>query len=148
MNLTKVFFKKDPSNSIYQKINKTEFLLKGNFCLKVMHEDKVIDVTKADPFVLGDFSIKPLLEYCKVKEFKSNKGSWIVVLEPNQFKDLPYSKIVITINSSFFITKQMFYFNSGIEFSKDYSKSDVSYPVLEITHSNHKRDKVAESLFF
>ena len=140
-------FKKNTSNFIYQKINKTEFILKGNFCLKVIHEDKTIDVSKAEPFILGDFSIKPLLEYCKVKEFKLNKGSWIIVLEPKQYTDLPYSKIVITVNGNYFITKQMFYFNSGIDFSKDYTKSEISNPVLEIRHSNHTRDKVPESLF-
>ena len=140
-------FKKNMSNSIYQKINKTEFILKGNFCLKIIHEDKTIDISKPEPFVLGDFSIKPLLEYCKVKEFKLDKGSWIIVLEPKQYTDLTYSKIVITVNSNYFITKQLFYFNSGIDFSKDHTKSDVSYPVLEVKHSNHTRNKVTESLF-
>ncbi|TGD56849.1 LolA family protein [Flavobacterium humi] len=143
----KGIFQKNISNAVYQKIDKTEFVLKGNVCLKIMHPDKLIEISKAEPFVLGEFSIQPLFEYCKVKEFKSNAGFWTIELEPKQFTDLPYSKIVVTVSKSFFITKQVFYFNSGIDFSKDHRKNDISYPVLEIIHSNHKRDKIADGIF-
>ena len=47
----------------------------------------------------------------------------------------------------YFIKKQLFYYNTGINFSGDYKKQDVNLPVLEILYSDYNRNAIENSFF-
>lgn len=140
-------FKKNIKNEIYQKIDKVETIWNNHYSLKVNHPDKLMTLSFSQPVATGEINIKELKDFCKIKSFTKIGSGWELILEPQQFSSLPYSKVVITINSSYFITKQLFYYNTIIDFSSDYRKQDLDYPVLEIINSNFNRKSIPESFF-
>lgn len=140
-------FKKNEKNEIYQKIDKTEFFWNNSYCLRIIHPDKLMTLTQSQPVAFGDIDIKDLLDYCKIKSFVDKKSYWELTLESKPLSGLSYSKIIVHINKKYFIQKQLFYYSSGINFSKDYRNQDINYPVLEIIYSKHNRNKI-ESKYF
>jgi hypothetical protein len=140
-------FKKNEKNEIYQKIDQTEFIWNKNICLKVIHPDKIINISVSQPVELNNFDIKALKEWCDVKSFVDKKAYWELTLTTKAFSTLPYSKIVIHIGKNYFIQKQLFYYNTAIDYSSDYKKQSLDYPVLEILYTNIKREKVPKSFF-
>lgn len=140
-------FKKNKKNEIYQKIDQVEILWNNNYSLKVNHPDKYITLSLSQPVTTGEIDFKELADYCKIKSFKKNGNTWELQLEPQAFSSLPYSKIVITINSKYFITKQLFYYNTPIDFSSDYRNQKLDYPVLEIINSNFNRGVISDAYF-
>lgn len=140
-------FKKNGKNEVYQKIDKTEFVWNKNICLKVVHPDKLINITVSQPLEMKSFDIASLKEWCDVKSFVDRKSYWELTLATKAFSSLPYSKIVIHIGKNYFIKKQLFYYNTSIDFSTNYRKQNLDYPVLEIIYSNFTR-KNESSVFF
>lgn len=132
-------FKKNEKNEVYQKIDQTEFIWNKNICLKVVHPDKLMNLTISQPLEMKSFDIASLKEWCDVKSFVDRKSHWELTLTTKAFSSLPYSKIVIHIGKNYFIQKQLFYYNSAVDFSTDYRIQNLDYPVLEIINSNFTR---------
>jgi len=140
-------FKKNEKNEVYQKIDQTEFIWNKNICLKVVHPDKLINITVSQPIEMKSFDIASLKEWCDVKSFVDRKSYWELILTTKAFSSLPYSKIIIHIGKNYFIQKQLFYYNTAIDFSTDYRKQHLEYPVLEIIYSSFTRKKESNSFF-
>lgn len=140
-------FYKNAVNEVYLKINDTEILSSKKWNLKVSHGEKAVVVADPVQNYFGEYDIKQLLQFCKVTSFKDLKSSWELVLEAKAYSGLPYSKIVVAIGKNYFVQKQAFYYNSGMDFSKDYRKSDIHYPKLEISYSDYARTPVNASFF-
>lgn len=140
-------FKKNEKNEIYQKIDKTEFIWNNKVCLTIFHPDKLMMLSISQPLATGEFDIKKLLEICSIKSFIDKNSFWELTLENKPFSSLEYSKIVIHINKNYFIQKQLFYYNTAINFSSDFNKQDLDLPVLEIIYSNFNRNKIDSNLF-
>jgi hypothetical protein len=129
------------------KIDQTEIVNSKLFNIKVSHGEK--EVVLGDPVsnYSGEFDISQLLELCTISSFKDYKTHWEITLLSKKFSSLPYSKIVLAISKDYFLKKQIYYYNTGINFAKDYRKSDVHYPRLEITNTDFNRKPINESLF-
>ncbi len=140
------FFRKNDSNEIYLKIDKTEFLNTTKYSIKANHLEKAMVVSKNQKFALGNFDINQLLSYCTINSFKDYKSYWEIVLLNRPLTGLEYSKIVLLIDKSYKIKKQVFYYNTQINFSKDYRKQDFSNPRLEIVYSNYNNKPVSQAL--
>ena len=140
-------FKKNEKNEVYQKIDKTEFIWNKNICLKVVHPDKLINISISQPLEMKNFDIASLKEWCDIKSFVDRKSHWELTLTTKAFSSLPYSKIVIHIGKNYFIQKQLFYYNSAVDFSTDYRKQNLDYPVLEIIYSSFTRKKESSTFF-
>lgn len=140
-------FKKNEKNEVYQKIDKTEFIWNKNICLKVVHPDKLINISISQPLEMKNFDIASLREWCDIKSFVDRKSYWELILTTKAFSSLPYSKIVIHIGKNYFIQKQLFYYNSAVDFSTDYRKQNLDYPVLEIIYSSFTRKKESSTFF-
>lgn len=140
-------FKKNEINEVYQKIDQTEFIWNKNICLKVVHSDKLINITISQPLEMKSFDISSLKEWCDVKSFVDRKSYWELTMTTKAFSSLPYSKIVVHIGKNYFIQKQLFYYNMAIDFSTDYRKQNLDYPVLEIIYSNFTRKKESTTFF-
>jgi hypothetical protein len=94
-------------------------------------------------FSTGNFDVSKLVDFCKITSFKDYKTYWEIILTPKQFSGLNYSQIVLNISKSYLIQKQVFYYNSSVDFSKNYNKQDLDYPRLEIIYSGYT-DKIVE----
>lgn len=140
-------FKKNKKNEVYQKIDQVEIIWNNSYSLKVNHPDKYMSLSLSQPLATGEISLKDLKEFCKIKSFEKKGNGWELVLEPQIFSSLPYSKVVVSINSKYFIAKQLFYYNTPIDFSNDYRNQNLDYPVLEIINSNFKRETISEAYF-
>ena len=140
-------FKKNEKSEIYQKIDQTEFIWNKSYCLKVVHADQIMVLSLSQPVATGEVDMKQLLDYCTIKGFVDKKSYWELTLESKPLSGLSYSKIVIHIGKNYFIQKQLFYYNTEINFSTDYRKQDIDLPVLEIIYSNFNRNKM-ESTYF
>ncbi|NHN27984.1 hypothetical protein FIA58_020080 [Flavobacterium jejuense] len=140
-------FKKNEKNEIYQKIDKTEFIWNKKMCLSIFHPDELMMLSFSQPISTEQFDLKKLLEICSIKSFINKGKFWELIIENKPFSGLEYSKIVIQINKNYFIQKQLFYYNTSINFSKDFNKQDLDLPVLEIVYSNFNRNKIENSFF-
>lgn len=130
-------FMKNALNEVYMRIDKTEFLNTNRFNVKISHYEKAILVSDKQPLSMGDFDIKKIQKLCTISSFKTHKTHWEIVLIPKEFSGLNFSKIVIFMNKNHTISKQVFYYNTGHNFSKDYTKSELSNPKLEIVFTNY-----------
>lgn len=140
-------FKKNKTNSIYQKISNTEFIMTDKVALKIMHDDNIISIAKPSPFGVGDNLVTSLLAFCKIESCKLTNNEWKLVLIPNNKNDLTYTKIEIYFSKDYKINKQKFYYSIGIDFSESINKSDIHKPVLEIVYSNYSNAIINETFF-
>ncbi|MHC0439216.1 hypothetical protein [Flavobacterium sp. 3-210] len=141
-----VYYKND-RNEIYTKIGDTEILNSKAIYLKISNSEKAMEITNPIPNYAGDFEMKPLLDLCKIEKFVDYKSYWEITLVAKPYSSLSYSKIVVQITKNYFLQKQIFYYNTVINFSKDYRKPDPHYPRLEIIHKNFNRNAVNASIF-
>ena len=140
-------YKKNEKNEVYQKIDETEFIWNKNICLKIVHPDKLINITLSQPVEMKNFDIQSLKEICDIKSFTDKKVYWELILTTKAFSILPYSKIIIHIGKNYFIQKQLFYYNTAIDFSSNHRKQELEYPVLEILYSNINRKQISNIFF-
>lgn len=145
-NYSGSFYKND-LNEVYMKIGDSEILNSKTVFLKINHTEKAVEISNPVKNYFGDFDIKPLYDLCKIESFLDYKSYWEITLVSKQYSSLPYSKIIVQISKNYFLQKQIFYYNTAINFSKDYRSPDSHYPRLEITYSNFNRNPVAASLF-
>lgn len=140
-------FYKNAQNEMYTKIGNTEILNSKKVNLKISHPEKAIEINKPIANYKGDFDLKPLLDMCKIEKCVDMKSYWEITLKTNSFTGLPYSKIIVRVSKTYFIEKQVFYYNVPSDFSKDYRKADPHYPRLEVTYSDFNRNPVKASVF-
>lgn len=143
----KGIYYKNERNEIYTKIGDTEILNSKAVHLKISSEEKAIEISAPVSNYAGDFDMKPLLDLCKIEKFTDFKSYWEITLLTKTYSSLPYSKIVIQVTKNYFLQKQIFYYNSAVNFSTDYRKPDPHYPRLEIVNTNFNRSPVNASIF-
>jgi hypothetical protein len=140
-------FYKNTKNEVYTKIGNTETLNTKTVFLKINHDEKAMEISNPMPAFSGDFDMKPLLDLCKIEKFLDYKTYWEITMIPKEYSSLSYSKITLQISKDYFLQKQIFYYNTAMNFSKDYRSPDPHYPRLEITNTNYNRNPVAASIF-
>jgi hypothetical protein len=91
--------------------------------------------------------MKPLLELCKIEKFIDYKSYWEITMTAKPFSSLPYSKIIVRVSKTYFLQRQVFYYNTATNFSQDFRKPDVHYPRLEIVYANYNRNAINASVF-
>jgi hypothetical protein len=143
----KGFFHKNPQNEIYMKIDQTEILNSKNVNLKINHSEKAIQISDPMQNYFGNFDIRPLLDLCKIESFKDFKVYWEITLIAKKYSNLPYSKIVVQISKKYFLEKSIFYYNTAVNFSKDYRSPKSYLPRLEVSNTNFTRKGTNSSLF-
>lgn len=140
-------FYKNSQNEVYMKIGDTEILNSKTVNLKISHSEKAIAISNPVPSYFGDFDMKPLLDLCKVDEFVDYKLYWEITMSMKPFSSLPYSKIIVRVSKTYLLLKQVFYYNTATNFSKDFRKPDVHYPRLEVVYTNYKRNAISPTIF-
>lgn len=143
----KGIFYKNAKSEVYTKIGNTETLNSKTVYLKINHDEKAIEISNPVAASFGDFDIKSLLDLCKIEKFVAYKNYWEITLQAKPYSGLSYSKIIVQISKDYFLQKQIFYYNTAINFSQDYRKPDPHYPRLEITNTNYNRDPVNAAIF-
>jgi len=139
-------FHKNGDNDIYMKINDTEILNNKEVSIKASHTEKALLLSNPELNVAGDFDMKELLKIYKQNNFEDKQDYWEIELIANEMT-LPHSKIVLHVTKDYLLKKQVFFYSESVNFSKDYKKSDIQTPKLEITYSNYNRDLMDEKLF-
>lgn len=140
-------FYKNESNEVYMKIGDSEILNSKTVFLKINHLEKAIQILHPVPNYFGDFDMKPLLDLCTIEKFLDYKSYWEITMVAKPYSSLPYSKIVVQITKNYFLQKQIFYYNTAVNFSKDYRTPDAHYPRLEVTNNDYSRNPVKASYF-
>jgi hypothetical protein len=143
----KGIFYKNSLNEIYMKIGETEILNSKAVNLKISHPEKAVEISDPINNYFGNFDVKPLLNLCKIESFKDYKTYWEITLITKKYSNLPYSKIVIQIAKNYFLQKSIFYYNTAVNFSKDYRAPNAYYPRLEVINTNYNRNPVNSSFF-
>lgn len=143
----KGIFYKNADNESYSKIGDTEILNSKTVFLKISNAEKAVEISNPAPGYTGDFDMKPLLDICKIEKFVDYKSYWEITMVAKTLSSLPYSKIVVQVTKSYFLQKQTFYYNTALNFSKDYRSPDPHYPRLEIINTNFNRNPVNASVF-
>ncbi len=142
---TGVFYK-NADNAIYMKINDTEILNNKEVNLKISHKEKALLLAHPESTVAEEFDMSELLKIYKENSFEDKESHWEIELVANEMT-LPHSKIVLYITKDYFLKKQVFYYSEAVNFSKDYKKTDIHTPKLEITYTNYAREILEESTF-
>jgi hypothetical protein len=135
-------FMKNAENDVYMKIDQTEFINTKKYSLKINHKQKAMSLSNNQVFSSGELDVNKLLQFCKISSYKDYKSFWQIVLTPKEFSGLNYSKIVLNVNKDFNIKEQIYYYNTNLNFSKDFNNQELSKPRLEIKYSNHNNNPV------
>jgi len=143
----KGIFLKNISNEIYLKIDNTEIINSKQANIKIVHSEKAIIIAATLPGYVGEFDPSSITNYCTLSSFKDYKTYWEIVLATKKLSSLPYSKIVVHVSKDYLLKKQVFYYNTGIDFAKNYKKSEIHYPRLEIIYDSYNRNPVNANLF-
>lgn len=130
-------FLKNAKNEVYMKIGETEFINTNTVSLKVSHSEKAILVSNKQDFSTGTFDINKLIVLCEITSFKDFKTFWQIYLTPKKLSGLNYSHIVVKIDKNYNILEQVFYYNTGFNFSGNYREQQLTKPRLEIKYSGH-----------
>jgi hypothetical protein len=141
------FFQKNSVNDIYMKIDETEFVNNNKIRIKISHNEKAIMIENKQEHTTGDFDINKLLVFCTISSFKDYKEYWEIVLLNRQYSNLEYSKIVVNVNKDYTLRKQVFYYNTEMNFSKDYRKQEMGNPRLEIDYNYYSNKEISSSIF-
>jgi hypothetical protein len=145
-------FLKNASNDIYMKIDKTEFINTKKLSFKINHGEKAMIISNRQEFSTGEFDISKLIDFCKISSFKDFKSYWEIILVPKELSGLDYSQIVINVSKNYLLQKQVFYYNTSMNFSKDYKNQTLSNPRLEILYSSNNKNvnlsKINTDLYF
>jgi hypothetical protein len=128
----KGLYSKNEGNDIYLKVNTTEYFLTENLSAQINHDEKIIFITGTKKIKRDEFNVLMILDEFNPGFFREEKNYWEIELLGKPFSGLPYARIVIQIGKDFFIQKQVFYYSTGTDFSKDYTKPDIQFPRLEI----------------
>lgn len=126
------FFQKRDVSDYYMQIDDAEIIMKNTFNLKINHKEKAMALYDEDKVVPDNQNIELLTQVCKINTFKKSATGYEITLIPGQFSGLYYSKIVLYIGLNHFLKKQVFYYNSQMDFSKNLNDTDLEYPRLEI----------------
>jgi len=140
-------FHKNAANETYIKIKDSEMINSLKTNVKISHSEKAIVISNPVGNSVADFDMRQISDLCKVISVKDFKIYWEIQLEPKQYSDLSYSKIILNISKDYFLQKQVFYYNTAINFSQNYRTSDTHYPRLEVVYQNHNR-KAADGSWF
>jgi len=138
---------KNPENEVYLKINATEYYLNNKISTQINHEEKMIFVTNPGKINKDEFNIAELLKSFRISSFNDKKTYWEIELLGKLGSPLPYSRIILIIGKDFYIQKQVFYYNTTLNFSKDYSKPDEKTPRLEIVYGKHSNAAIPAAKF-
>jgi len=138
---------KNPQNDIFIKIGAVEYYLNNKVSTQVNHDEKMILVTNPGKLKKDEFNIDELLKWFSMGSFKDKVSYWEIELLGKQGSSLPYSRIILTIGKDFNIQRQVFYYNTPINFSNDYSKPDNQSPRLEAIYSKHSNAVIAGAKF-
>lgn len=141
------FFCKNAANEVYMKIDHTEILNSKTINLKISHSEKAIQIGDPIKNYFGEFDMQSLLDLCEIESFKDLKTYWEITLLAKNYSSLPYSKIVVQISKKYFLQKSVFYYNTAVNFSKDYRVPKPYYPRLEVSNTGFSRKATPVSLF-
>ncbi|MES2812045.1 MAG: hypothetical protein V4670_06205 [Bacteroidota bacterium] len=146
-------FVKNNQNEVYLKIDKTEFINTKKVSLKINHGEKAMLISNKVEFSTGTFDVNKLIAYCTISSFKDYKTYWEIILTPKEYSGLNYTQIVLNIGKNYLLQKQVFFYNTGFNFSKDYRKQALDYPRLEIMYSGYNKkvtelSKINTNVFF
>ncbi|MCO6147930.1 hypothetical protein [Flavobacterium sp. NRK1] len=138
---------KNPDNEVYLKISSTEYYLNNKVSTQINHDERMIFITNPGKINKDEFNIDELLKSFRVSDFKDKKMFWEIELLAKQGSQLPYGRIILTIGKDFYIQKQVFYYSTTLNFSKDYSKPDEKTPRLEIVYGKHSNAAIPRAKF-
>jgi hypothetical protein len=130
-------FIKNKANEVCMRIKNTDFINNNKFSVKINHDQKALQVFERKKFE-NEFDVNKFLALCSLKSFTDYKTHWEVIFIPKALTGLNYSQILIQINKNYTLKKQVFYYNYEMNFSKDYTKSEMHMPRLVITFSDYK----------
>jgi len=140
-------FYKNKADSYFMKINHTDILSTPQVNLRISHDEKAILVTNPENRVNTDFDIKSMLISYDRKLVKDHGKYWEIILSAKKISSEQYYKIILHVAKDYLLNKQVFYLANRINFSKDFRKSDLSQPVLEVIYKDYTRNDNTENRF-
>ena len=93
------------------------------------------------------FKIQEMSKYGKIVAFNKTNDGWYLCFNVSPKANVMYNKIEIYINSNYTIQKEILHLRQAIDFSKNFKKSDLKLPILEISFSNYSFEKINDSIF-
>ncbi|MFP9099830.1 LolA family protein [Flavobacterium sp. RHBU_24] len=128
-------YQKKSKAELYFKLQDIEFFYKGNTYVQLNHDTKSIIISTSSDKVI-EYDLSAITKDFTVASVKDNKTNWQLELHAKKNVSYPYSLIMLYVRKDYTIEREIFYYNTGIDFSQDYTRKDISRPRLEIVYSN------------
>ncbi|OWP84476.1 hypothetical protein BWK59_05160 [Flavobacterium davisii] len=131
-------FIKNPKNEVLMKVGTNEIVTTKKYVVQVDHKHKTMllnNPPRSSSNLTKD--IENLVSLCEETSFKDYIDHWEITYVPKQFSGLLYSKILLKINKDHTLKKQVFYYNTKYNFSRDYKKDLSEFPRLEMIYSHY-----------
>ncbi|AND64161.1 MULTISPECIES: hypothetical protein [Flavobacterium] len=134
-------FMKNSKNEVLMKVGNNDIVTTTKYVIQVDHKHKTMLINNA-PKSSSNLTkdIENLVRLCEENSFKDYKDHWEITYVPKQFSGLLYSKILLKINKDYTLKKQVFYYNTKYNFSRDYKKDSSEFPRLEMIYNHYNRN--------
>ncbi len=122
----------------YRKIKSTEFIHFNKITLQVNHDEKLVILDNRLDAEFMEIDLKSALKQCQdIKLLKKEKGVLVTLVLKNE-TDIPYSKVSLLVDNSYWIKEMTFYYAAQMNFGT-YQNKDMAYPKLRIQYEQFKK---------
>lgn len=128
-------YQKKSKTEVYFKLQDIEFFYKENISVQLNHDTKSIIISPSSGKT-AELDLSIITKEFNVFSVKDNKTTWQLELRAKKNVPYPYSKITLYVRKDYTVEREIFYYDSGVDFSKDYTRNEISKPRLEIVFSN------------
>jgi hypothetical protein len=137
-----VFYKKN--DKMYTKLGEAEMVNTPKTYLKINHIERAILVTDGveKPNELN-INLDDFFKYLKAEIVDQTDVFWTIELTPKgKITQLPFSKLIVEIHKKTYeMKRQLFFYHSQLNFSKDIKQNDIANVKLEVLYENYKRSR-------
>ena len=125
------------NGSVYQKIDKTEFVYTENFSVKINSDEKALVVLPGREKVSPELDLELALSDCASSKVIDKGSFYRIVLTMKPESSLQCSEIKLEVNKDNFTLNQIdIYYSFLQDFSTVFSQQDLNQPHMRIKFSN------------
>ena len=133
----------------YQKISDTEFIISPEFCVKVVHPQKVVELSTGHEFVNQELDFKTISKECSTFNIVEQEDYYLVSMIISHTSQIEFEKVLLKIyKKNMHLAQVDLFYSTQQNFSKNPNKPNLQKPHLRILYSNFtSQPKISSNVF-
>jgi hypothetical protein len=121
----------------YQKIYDTEFVITPEFCAKIVHPERVVELSTGHEYVNQELDINAITKECSSYSLIEQEDFYLVTFLISNTSQIEFDKVILKIyKKNMHLAQVDLFYSIQQNFSKNHLKPDIQKPHLRILYSN------------